>query len=117
MNKEDKLNKFLEDNCECYSCKHKIIVNSSICGITGKVDSNVPFCNIHGVRCGMDVASLCKKRPYLVIKNKLEEFKEFFNCESEYSIGYLDALHDVAKSFDIKNTRLIDDLVLEYEEI
>lgn len=48
-----------------------------------------------------------------IIKKLVEEFNEFFDAESEYGIGYLDALTEVCQRADIKHTRLQDNLIIE----
>ena len=48
-----------------------------------------------------------------IITKLLEEFHEFFDAESEYGIGYLDALTEVCQRADIPHERLVDNLIIE----
>ena len=47
------------------------------------------------------------------ISQLITEFNEFFDAESEYGIGYLDALTELCQRQDIKHTRKVDNLILE----
>ena len=48
-----------------------------------------------------------------IIKKLVEEFNVFFDAESEYGIGYLDALTEVCQRADIPHKRLVDNLIIE----
>ena len=48
-----------------------------------------------------------------IIKKLVEEFNEHFDGESEYGIGYLDALTEVCQRYDIPHKRLVDNLIIE----
>lgn len=48
-----------------------------------------------------------------IVKKLVDEFNEFFDAESEYGIGYLDALTEVCQRADITHKRTLDDLIIE----
>lgn len=48
-----------------------------------------------------------------IITKLLEEFREFFDPECEYGIGYLDALTEVCQRADIPHKRLVNNLIIE----
>ena len=60
MSKENELIAYLEANCKCYKCEHKIVVDGSTNAITGETKYNVAFCKEKGVECNMETASLCQ---------------------------------------------------------
>ena len=45
----------------------------------------------------------------------LSEFHEFFDSESEYGIGYLDALTEICEREDIPHVRTVYNLIIESE--
>ena len=48
-----------------------------------------------------------------IIKKLVEEFNEFFDAESVYGIGYLDALTEVCQRADIPHKRTQNNLIIE----
>lgn len=51
-----------------------------------------------------------------IVKKLVSEFHEFFDGESEYGIGYLDALTEVCQYADIPHKRTVDNLVILEDE-
>ena len=47
-----------------------------------------------------------------ILIKTLNDFKEFFDTECEYWIGYLDAIQNICESFNIEHTRYEDDLTI-----
>lgn len=45
----------------------------------------------------------------------INEFNEFFDAESEYGIGYLDALTEICQRENIPHIRTQDNLIIESE--
>ena len=48
-----------------------------------------------------------------IIKKLVEEFNVFFDADSEYGVGYFDALTEVCQRADIPHKRLVDNLIIE----
>lgn len=48
-----------------------------------------------------------------IIIKLVDEFNEFFDADSEYGIGYLDALTEVCQRAEIQHERLVDNLIIE----
>ena len=48
-----------------------------------------------------------------IIKKLVEEFNVFFDAESEYGLGYFDALTEVCQRAEIPHKRLEDNLIIE----
>lgn len=47
-----------------------------------------------------------------IIKKLVDEFHEFFDAESEYGIGYLDALTEICQRAEINHKRTVDNLII-----
>lgn len=47
-----------------------------------------------------------------IIKKLVEEFNIFFDANSEYGVGYLDALTEVCQRAKIPHKRLVDNLIV-----
>lgn len=47
-----------------------------------------------------------------IVKKLVDEFNEFFDAESEYGIGYLDALTEVCRRAEINHERTVDNLII-----
>jgi hypothetical protein len=51
-----------------------------------------------------------------LVKKLVDEFNEYFDGESEYGIGYLDALCEVCQRAEIKHERKMDNLIILEDE-
>lgn len=47
-----------------------------------------------------------------IIRKLVDEFHDFFDSESEYGIGYLDALTEVCQYMEIQHERTVDNLII-----
>lgn len=51
-----------------------------------------------------------------IVKKLIDEFNEFFDANTEYGTGYLDALTEVCQRAGIKHKRTVDNLIILEDE-